>query len=152
MATSIETRTRFPELVIQEEKRVRFVVVNGLVIVDKPNSVPIDDAEWWVGALNFACLLWCFMFILQWNSSSSLYFLFHENWVDFACKKLLIIFSLLISRSFSLSVCFALPCDELNDYIYRKFWRIWNWLKSTDLNYFKIHELELVWNPSTTIS
>lgn len=46
LATSIETRTRFPELVIQEEKRVRFVVVNGLVIVDKPNSVPIDDAEW----------------------------------------------------------------------------------------------------------
>ena len=46
LATSLETRTRFPELVIQEEKRVRFVVVNGLVIVDKPNSVPIDDAEW----------------------------------------------------------------------------------------------------------
>ncbi|KAK3021214.1 hypothetical protein RJ639_046633, partial [Escallonia herrerae] len=30
LATSLETRSRFPELVIQEEKRVRFVVVNGL--------------------------------------------------------------------------------------------------------------------------
>ncbi|CAK8578253.1 unnamed protein product [Lathyrus sativus] len=46
LATSMETRTRFPELVIQEEKRVRFVVVNGLKIVENPNSVPIDDAEW----------------------------------------------------------------------------------------------------------
>ncbi|KAG5015176.1 hypothetical protein JHK82_020862 [Glycine max] len=46
LATSMETRTRFPELVIQEEKRVRFVVVNGLRIVEKPNNVPIDDAEW----------------------------------------------------------------------------------------------------------
>jgi len=33
LATSFETRSRFPELVIQEEKRVRFVVVNGLSIV-----------------------------------------------------------------------------------------------------------------------
>ncbi|KAJ7942712.1 Zinc finger C2HC domain-containing protein [Quillaja saponaria] len=46
LATSVETRTRFPELVIQEEKRVRFVVVNGLKIIEKPNSMPIDDAEW----------------------------------------------------------------------------------------------------------
>lgn len=46
LATSMETRTRFPELVIQEEKRVRFVVVNGLKIVEKPNSMAIDDAEW----------------------------------------------------------------------------------------------------------
>ncbi|KAK7359557.1 hypothetical protein VNO77_01518 [Canavalia gladiata] len=46
LATSMETRTRFPELVIQEEKRVRFVVVNGLKIVEKPNNVPIEDAEW----------------------------------------------------------------------------------------------------------
>lgn len=46
LATSLETRTRFPELVIQEEKRVRFVVVNGLDIVEKPNSMPLDDAEW----------------------------------------------------------------------------------------------------------
>lgn len=46
LATSLETRTRFPELVIQEEKRVRFVVVNGLDIVEKPNNMPIEDAEW----------------------------------------------------------------------------------------------------------
>ncbi|GMH23949.1 hypothetical protein Nepgr_025792 [Nepenthes gracilis] len=46
LATSLETRTRFPELVVQEEKRVRFVVVNGLDIVEKPNTVPVDDVEW----------------------------------------------------------------------------------------------------------
>ncbi|PSS04929.1 hypothetical protein CEY00_Acc20789 [Actinidia chinensis var. chinensis] len=46
LATSLETRTRFPELVIQEEKRVRFVVVNGLAIVEKPTNMRIDDAEW----------------------------------------------------------------------------------------------------------
>lgn len=46
LATSFETRSRFPELVIQEEKRVRFVVVNGLSIVEKPNSMHIEDAEW----------------------------------------------------------------------------------------------------------
>ncbi|KAF7827564.1 Zinc finger C2HC domain-containing protein [Senna tora] len=46
LATSVETRTRFPELVIQEEKRVRFVVINGLKIVENPNNIPIDDAEW----------------------------------------------------------------------------------------------------------
>ncbi|CAN1296119.1 Uncharacterized protein At2g02148 [Linum perenne] len=45
LATSVETRTRFPELVIQEEKRVRFVVVNGLDIVEKPTNLPIEDAE-----------------------------------------------------------------------------------------------------------
>lgn len=33
---------------IQEEKRVRFVVVNGLAIVEKPTSLCIDDAEWYV--------------------------------------------------------------------------------------------------------
>ncbi|KAK3442471.1 uncharacterized protein At2g02148 [Eucalyptus grandis] len=46
LATSAETRTKFPELVIQEEKRVRFVVVNGLDIVEKPDCMSIDDAEW----------------------------------------------------------------------------------------------------------
>ncbi|VVB03868.1 unnamed protein product [Arabis nemorensis] len=46
LATSVETRTRFPELVIQEEKRVRFVVVNGLDVVEKPDDMPIEDAEW----------------------------------------------------------------------------------------------------------
>lgn len=47
LATSIATRTRFPELVVQEEKRVRFVVVNGLSIIEKPSSINIDDAEWY---------------------------------------------------------------------------------------------------------
>ncbi|KAL3830722.1 hypothetical protein ACJIZ3_019524 [Penstemon smallii] len=46
LATSFETRSRFPELVIQEEKRVRFVVVNGLAIIEKPTKITIDDAEW----------------------------------------------------------------------------------------------------------
>ncbi|XP_059649832.1 uncharacterized protein At2g02148 isoform X2 [Cornus florida] len=46
LATSLETRTRFPELVIQEEKRVRFVVVNGLDIVERPTNMCVDDAEW----------------------------------------------------------------------------------------------------------
>uniref|UniRef100_A0A2P2JMZ3 Uncharacterized protein n=1 Tax=Rhizophora mucronata TaxID=61149 RepID=A0A2P2JMZ3_RHIMU len=52
LATSLETRTRFPELVIQEEKRVRFVVVNGLDIVEKPNNMPINDAEWSESSFN----------------------------------------------------------------------------------------------------
>ncbi|KAL7110912.1 hypothetical protein ACP275_05G055600 [Erythranthe tilingii] len=46
LATSFETRSKFPELVIQEEKRVRFVVVNGLSIVEKPTKIGVDDAEW----------------------------------------------------------------------------------------------------------
>lgn len=46
LATSFETRSRFPELVIQEEKRVRFVVVNGLSIIEKPTNMHIEDAEW----------------------------------------------------------------------------------------------------------
>ncbi|GJQ94226.1 putative pentatricopeptide repeat-containing protein [Tanacetum coccineum] len=46
LATSFETRSRFPELVIQEEKRVRFVVVNGLDIIEKPTVAHMDDAEW----------------------------------------------------------------------------------------------------------
>nr|XP_043640142.1 uncharacterized protein At2g02148 [Erigeron canadensis] len=46
LATSFETRSRFPELVIQEEKRIRFIVVNGLAIIEKPTIANIDDAEW----------------------------------------------------------------------------------------------------------
>ncbi|KAL8172314.1 hypothetical protein V2J09_024118 [Rumex salicifolius] len=46
LATSLETRARFPELVVQEEKRVRFVVVNGLDIIEKPDTISADDAEW----------------------------------------------------------------------------------------------------------
>lgn len=47
MATSLATRTRFPELVVQEEKRVRFVVVNGLSIIEKPSTIALDEAEWY---------------------------------------------------------------------------------------------------------
>ncbi|CAN6727980.1 unnamed protein product [Malus baccata var. baccata] len=46
LATSVETYRRFPELVLPEEKRVRFVVVNGLDIVEKPTNMPTADAEW----------------------------------------------------------------------------------------------------------
>lgn len=46
LATSHATRTRFPELVVQEEKRVRFVVINGLVIIERPNNMRMEDAEW----------------------------------------------------------------------------------------------------------
>ncbi|KAL9241716.1 hypothetical protein vseg_015794 [Gypsophila vaccaria] len=46
LATSMETRRRFPELVVQEEKRVRFVVANGLNIVERPTEMPAEDAEW----------------------------------------------------------------------------------------------------------
>ena len=45
LATSLETRTRFPELAIQGEKRVCFVVVNGLDIAEKPDGMPRDEAE-----------------------------------------------------------------------------------------------------------
>lgn len=46
LATSNATRTKFPELVVQEEKRVRFVVINGLVILERPNNMGMEDAEW----------------------------------------------------------------------------------------------------------
>ncbi|KAK8919134.1 hypothetical protein KSP39_PZI021814 [Platanthera zijinensis] len=46
LATSLETRARFPEIVVQDEKRVRFVVVNGLMIVENPDNMSPEDAEW----------------------------------------------------------------------------------------------------------
>lgn len=46
LATSHATRTRFPELVVQEEKRVRFVVINGLAIVEKPTTMSMENADW----------------------------------------------------------------------------------------------------------
>ncbi|XP_008644220.1 uncharacterized protein [Zea mays] len=46
LATSHATRTKFPELVVQEEKRVRFVVINGLAIVERPENMRMEDAEW----------------------------------------------------------------------------------------------------------
>uniref|UniRef100_A0A453TCX3 Uncharacterized protein n=1 Tax=Aegilops tauschii subsp. strangulata TaxID=200361 RepID=A0A453TCX3_AEGTS len=47
LATSNATKTKFPELVVQEEKRVRFVVINGLVIIERPNNMRMQDAEWY---------------------------------------------------------------------------------------------------------
>ncbi|RCV23309.1 hypothetical protein SETIT_4G289000v2 [Setaria italica] len=46
LATSHSTRTKFPELVVQEEKRVRFVVINGLAIIERPDNMRMEDAEW----------------------------------------------------------------------------------------------------------
>jgi len=46
LATSHATRTKFPELVIQDEKRVRFVVINGLAIIERPDNMRMEDAEW----------------------------------------------------------------------------------------------------------
>jgi hypothetical protein len=45
MASALEARTKFPQLVTGEEKRVRFVVVHGLELVERPNMLP-EDAEW----------------------------------------------------------------------------------------------------------
>lgn len=47
MASALEARTKFPQLVTGEEKRVRFVVVHGLELVERPNLTP-EDAEWLV--------------------------------------------------------------------------------------------------------
>jgi len=47
MASALEARTKFPQLVTGEEKRVRFVVVHGLELVERPNLSP-EDAEWLV--------------------------------------------------------------------------------------------------------
>ncbi|XP_062229911.1 uncharacterized protein At2g02148 isoform X2 [Phragmites australis] len=46
LATSHATRTMFPELVVHEEKRVRFVVINGLEIIERPNNMGMEDADW----------------------------------------------------------------------------------------------------------
>eukprot|EP01018_Ginkgo_biloba_P030783 Gb_25610 [translate_table: standard] len=45
MASALEARTKFPELVTREEKRVRFVVVHGLELMELPN-MSVEDAEW----------------------------------------------------------------------------------------------------------
>ncbi|KAL3700641.1 hypothetical protein R1sor_018663 [Riccia sorocarpa] len=45
MASALEARTKFPQLVTGDEKRVRFVVVHGLELVERPN-LPPDDSEW----------------------------------------------------------------------------------------------------------
>jgi hypothetical protein len=49
MASALEARTKFPQLVTGEEKRVRFVVVHGLELMERPN-IPPDDAEWYVSS------------------------------------------------------------------------------------------------------
>jgi hypothetical protein len=46
LATSQATRIKFPELVVHEEKRVRFVVINGLEIVERPDNIAMEDADW----------------------------------------------------------------------------------------------------------
>lgn len=51
LAKSLETRTRFPELFMQDEKHVfrfRFVVINGLSIVEEPIRMTIEEAEWYI--------------------------------------------------------------------------------------------------------
>lgn len=48
MASALEARTKFPQLVTGDEKRVRFVVVHGLEIMERPITLPLDDAEWYV--------------------------------------------------------------------------------------------------------
>ncbi|XP_024376857.1 uncharacterized protein At2g02148 isoform X3 [Physcomitrium patens] len=45
VASALEARIKFPQLVTGEEKRVRFVVVHGLELVERPNLSP-EDAEW----------------------------------------------------------------------------------------------------------
>ena len=45
MASAVEARNRFPDLISGEEKRVRFVVVHGLELVEHPN-LSYEDAEW----------------------------------------------------------------------------------------------------------
>ncbi|PWA81381.1 hypothetical protein CTI12_AA188690 [Artemisia annua] len=48
LTTSVETRSRFPELVVgtPEKMRFRVCVVIGLDIIEKPIVEQIDDAEW----------------------------------------------------------------------------------------------------------
>ncbi|KAH9318633.1 hypothetical protein KI387_020402, partial [Taxus chinensis] len=46
MASALEAKTKFPELVAREEKRVRFVVVHGLELVEQPD-MPLTDADWY---------------------------------------------------------------------------------------------------------
>lgn len=45
MASAIEARNRFPHLIAGDEKRVRFVVVHGLELVEHPN-MSYEDTEW----------------------------------------------------------------------------------------------------------
>ena len=43
----MEARTRFPHLVLgRDDKRVRFIVVHGLELVERPTTMAPEDAEW----------------------------------------------------------------------------------------------------------
>ncbi|CAI5467752.1 unnamed protein product [Closterium sp. Yama58-4] len=47
MASALEARARFPQLVLgRDDKRVRFIVVHGLDLVERPSTMSPDDAEW----------------------------------------------------------------------------------------------------------
>ncbi|CAI5937727.1 unnamed protein product [Closterium sp. NIES-64] len=47
MASALEARARFPQLVLgRDDKRVRFIVVHGLELVERPSTMSPDDAEW----------------------------------------------------------------------------------------------------------
>lgn len=47
MASALEARSKFPLLVTGDEKRVRFVVVHGLELVERPDTMSPEDVEWY---------------------------------------------------------------------------------------------------------
>lgn len=46
MASALEARAKFPSLVTGDEKRVRFIVVHGLELLERPTTMCPEDAEW----------------------------------------------------------------------------------------------------------
>lgn len=78
---------------IQEEKRVRFVVVNGLTITEKPTKIGADDAEWYVRALirisssTFLYLQYLVLVIVVVGNVRLLIFL-HMIYLSFVCELL----------------------------------------------------------------
>ena len=43
----MEARSRFPQLVLgRDDKRVRFIVVHGLELVERPATMSPEDADW----------------------------------------------------------------------------------------------------------
>lgn len=47
MASALEARARFPQLMAgRDDKRIRFVVVHGLELLERPTTLPFADAEW----------------------------------------------------------------------------------------------------------
>lgn len=57
MASALEARTKFPQLVTGDEKRVRFVVVHGLELVERP-TLPPEDSEWLVPSFLISTSCW----------------------------------------------------------------------------------------------